>query len=535
MPKSTVTGSSEPSKAKIHGQNGNIINLNPQDMYKSIFSALDTDKNGKIHKKHIFGVLQENGILESDPRISELVQQLRAYDDKQPIDLPTFQSMCANSISLLERAVRHQLIIPDFAAFRAELEDIFEQVRPETAGRVATYIPQLARIDPEHYAMSVCTVDGQIFSVGESDIPYCVQSTGKPILYSMALKLNGEDKVHEHVGHEPSGQGFNEITLNKRKRPHNPMINAGAIMCCSLIKPDEPLADRLEFVTSKWEKLTGGQRVGFNNAVYHSEKQTADRNFALAHFMREMGAFPPNTDIQETLDFYFQWCAIEVTASQQAIVAATLANGGVCPLTNERVFDGQNVRHCLSMMYSCGMYDFSGEYAFTVGLPAKSGVSGALMIVIPNVGGITIWSPRLDEMGNPVRGVEFSKEMVRRFSFHNYDNLAKLDGKIDPRRLQSEVHNSMTFGLIWAASQGDLSEVRRLRHCGVDLDRGDYDDRTALHLAAAEGHLHVVEYLLSKDCAVSPKDRWGATPLADALKNGHGEVAEALKQKGAEG
>merc|ERR1711939_1055918 len=139
------------------------------------------------------------------------------------------------------------------------------------------------------------------------------------------------------------------------------MINAGAIMSSSLIKPECSLADRFDHVMSIWKGLSGEIRPGYNNSVYHSEKATADRNFALAHFMREMGAFPSNTRIHETLDFYFQCCSIEVRAKEMATIAATFANAGVCPVSNNKIFAPGTVQNCLSLMYSCGMYDFSGE------------------------------------------------------------------------------------------------------------------------------------------------------------------------------
>ncbi len=521
------------NKANItYDKKSNVISINPQETYQNLFNALDIESQGFITKKQIFAILLENGIQKYDPRIKDLTDHLRGFDDNQDIDEPTFQKIAAKNISILERVVKGNLVIPDFKTFTTVLEDIFNEVEQYIDGDVARYIPQLARVNPNLYAMTVCTVDGQMFMSGDHEVPYCIQSTSKPATSCMALELHGVEKVHTHVGREPSGRSFNEITLNRASLPHNPMINAGSIMCSSLIKPDAPLADRFDYVTETWRNLTGGARVGFNNSVYHSEKETADRNFALAHFMREVGAFPDDTSITDTLDLYFQMCSIEVTSSQQAIAAATFANAGVCPVTNQRVFGSENVKHCLSMMYSCGMYDFSGEYAFSVGLPAKSGVSGALMIVIPNVAGITIWSPRLDEMGNSVRGVEFSKRLVQKFNFHNYDSLVNIGKKIDPRRIQNEEHGVNVINLIWAASQGDLNEIRRLVSFGIDLNEGDYDKRTAIHLAAAEGHKHVIEYLMSKNCNLSPKDRWGTTPLADAIAHGHDDLANFIRKHG---
>ena len=167
---------------------------------------------------------------------------------------------------------------------------------------------------------------------------FCLQSVSKTVSYCLALDEHGTEAVHRHVGREPSGQSFNELALNPKGLPHNPMVNAGAIMTTSLIRPDLDIADRFDHVAATWRRLTGGGRIGFNNAVYLSERQTADRNFALGYSMRESGAFRPGTDLTQTLEFYFQGCSIEVDAQMLAIAAASLANAGVCPLTEDPVF-----------------------------------------------------------------------------------------------------------------------------------------------------------------------------------------------------
>lgn len=225
-----------------------------------------------------------------------------------------------------------------------------------------------------------------------------MQSCSKPITYCLALEEQGEEKLHKYVGTEPSGKTFNELTLNSHGLPHNPMINAGAIMCGALIRPGAAPSDRFDYVMSKWRDCAGNSKIGFDNAVYLSERQTADRNFALAYFMREKKSYPPDTNLLDILEFYFQCCSIETTTKAMSIIAATLANGGQCPLTGVQVFRPDHVKNCLSLMSSCGMYDFSGEFAFRIGIPAKSGVSGAIMLVIPNLMGMAVWSPRLENL-----------------------------------------------------------------------------------------------------------------------------------------
>ncbi|MEU4338621.1 glutaminase A [Micromonospora lupini] len=506
--------------------------------YGKLFNSFNIDSEGRISAVELGVRLRESGILESDPRVADVWAELRhAVGDKGQtwIDLDGFIGLCKNGGGVVEKSIRGDFVIPDFAALQAEISTIFEGLQSVHGGHVADYIPQLGRVDPEKFGIALCTVDGQRFAIGDADNLFCVQSVCKPINYCLTLEEHGADIVHQHVGREPSGRGFNELTLNSDGLPHNPMINSGAIMCCSLLRPAWEMADRFDHVAETWRKLAGGGAVGFNNAVYLSERRTADRNFALGYFMREHQSFPTGTDLMETLEFYFQCCSIEVDAQALSVVAASLANGGVNPLTGERIFSADTVRKCLSLMSSCGMYDYSGEFAFVIGLPAKSGVSGGLMIVVPGVMGVCVWSPRLDAMGNSVRGVAFCKELVNRFNFHVYDSFAagEVSGKRDPRRGKIEEEVASTIRLLWAASQGDLDVVRIALATGKDPNSMDYDRRTALHLAASEGHLDVVRYLLDRGASPTVQDRWGGTPLSDAQRGAKGSVVTLLESAAA--
>ncbi|MFI7605776.1 glutaminase A [Micromonospora sp. NPDC049366] len=502
--------------------------------YQKLYDSFSHAADGTISQLELINRISQTGISTADPRLQATLNHARSESgDTRGLNLDTFVTICQRDNDLIARALRGELVIPDFASFTDDLVDMYKSLLDDDRGAVADYIPQLARVNPDQLAIAVCTVDGQRFALGDSGTGFCVESVCKPINYCLALEEHGAETVHRHVGREPSGRGFNELTLNNDGLPHNPMINSGAIMCCSLIQPGLASADRFDYYTNAWRKLSGGGRIGFNNAVYLSERQTADRNFALGYSMRESNAFPPGTDLLDTLEFYFQCCSLEIDAESMAVVAASLAGGGVSPLGGGRIFSTDTVQHCLSLMSSCGMYDYSGEFAFSIGLPAKSGVSGALMLVIPQVMGICIWSPRLDPLGNSVRGIEFSRSLVSKYNFHVFDGLVDNEntGKRDPRKRRHESALNDMVRLCWAASQGDLDEVRSLVAGGVDPNNGDYDGRTALHLAASEGHTDIVEYLLDQGVDPAPVDRWGGTPAVDAARGEHQAIVDLLRER----
>eukprot|EP00019_Armaparvus_languidus_P005129 CAMPEP_0168596482 /NCGR_PEP_ID=MMETSP0420-20121227/10044_1 /TAXON_ID=498008 /ORGANISM="Pessonella sp." /LENGTH=591 /DNA_ID=CAMNT_0008633049 /DNA_START=69 /DNA_END=1844 /DNA_ORIENTATION=+ len=328
--------------------------------------------------------------------------------------------------SIVAKAFKNQLAIIDWLSWVEQIKDVFFAVErdvPETEGVNAQYIPELADVDPSLFAVTLCTVDGQVLSLGDYDSEFAIESCMKPILYSLNLETYGEDSVHTYIGREPSGASFNAFTLNQHNKPHNSCINAGAIINSALYHPDLSLAKRYGTFTAELVRMSGGLKPNFSQAVYLSEKSEAWSNFALAHFMRSHGGFPPNANFEEAVDFYFQLCSIEVTTPLLASVGSTYANGGVNPLTGERIMTEENVKKNLQLMYSCGMYDFSGEWACTVGVPAKSGVGGAIYLVIPSRCGVCVRAPPLDQHGNSVRSIEFCKRLVDRLQWSVLDVL----------------------------------------------------------------------------------------------------------------
>jgi glutaminase len=323
--------------------------------------------------------------------------------------------------NLLVKIFTNKLAIQNFTEYSINLSRIFNRIKETPLkGSPASYIPHLANVDQNLFGMSFCSIDGQMFSVGDAFSKFSIQSCVKPLLYCLALEEHPTD-LHNYIGREPSGVKFNSLSLNDRGQPHNPMINAGAIMTCSLIKKEKALYERFDYISKRLCDFSGGIEFGFNNSIYLSEKSTADTNFALAYIMRGEHGFPENTDINEVLDLYFQCCSMDVTTEMLSIVGATLANKGQSVIIGNQVISNKTSRNCLSLMYSCGMYDYSGVWAFDIGIPAKSGVSGCIYAVIPNIGCISIYSPNIDSLGNSIRGIEFFREFVTEFDYHIFN------------------------------------------------------------------------------------------------------------------
>ena len=491
------------------------------ESYKGFFEHLK-GSNNYIKKNQLLNFIKSKGISVNDNRLKSELEKLedKIYED-------AFIELINTNIILFKKIFENDLIISEWNSFTDTIDKIYEKTKNYDSGKLADYIPQLANVDPNLYSISICSIDGQIYNKGDYNTEFCVQSCSKPITYLIGSDMNGSDYIHNFVGREPSGRNFNELCLSNENIPHNPLINSGAIMCASLIDYRNSLANRFDKIISYWSKLAANTKINFSTSVYLSERASADRNNCLAYMMQESKAFSNginkykrdwnNSDLGNTLDFYFQCCSIEVNSTQASIIASTLANGGVCPLTNERIFSNEIVKNALSLMSSCGMYDYSGEWAYTIGIPAKSGVSGIIMGIIPNVMGIAVFSPKLDELGNSSKGIQFFKELMNTYSFHIYDNILSEKKNII---LKHDIQNNQfdLYTLLMSASIGDLNSIIVLESKGLDLNKYDYDGRTALHLACSEGHLEIVEYLIKKGVNTEIIDRWDNKPIDDINK-----------------
>jgi glutaminase len=290
----------------------------------------------------------------------------------------------------------------------AYLAQLHEQWRGDDSGAVADYIPPLALADPASFGIAIATTDGHHYEVGDSRSRFTIQSISKPFTYALALADRGFGAVDAKVGVEPSGEAFNSISLAPDSgRPLNPMINAGAITSTSLVAGDSP-AERERRIVDFYGRCAG-RALEVDREVYEAERDTGYRNRGIGHLLRSVGIL--EGDPEEALDVYFRQCSVSVDCRDLSMMAATLANGGVHPVSGERVLAREHVDRVLSVMTTCGMYDSAGEWVVDVGMPAKSGVGGGVLAVLPGQVGIAVFSPPLDPHGNSVRGVEVCRQI----------------------------------------------------------------------------------------------------------------------------
>ena len=369
------------------------------------------------------------------------------------------------------------------------LIDIYQKYDHLNEGEVASYIPELAKVNPNLFGVATCTTDGQIYQVGDCQHPFTIQSISKAFVYGLALVDHGIEKVKAKVGVEPTGEAFNSILFDEvHNRPYNPMVNAGAIAITSLIEGNS-LQTRFNRILKLFSQFAG-HPLELDEAVYKSESETGHRNRAIAYL--ELNSKMIEEPIAEHLDLYFRKCSILITARDLAIMSATLANNGINPLTKEQVIQPHIVRSILSVMTSCGMYNFSGEWLYEVGLPAKSGVGGGVMAVLPGQLGISVFSPRLDKLGNSVRGIQVCREFCDRFQLHIFDTHTVTE---------SLVNRTYTGAVVFSNKERRQAEKEILEEKGKEILvyelKGDLYFATIEKLVRSlEDHLPGVKYII---------------------------------------
>ena len=528
----------------------------------NIFFSLCEEEDNLIKTKRFKDVLLNSGLKENDKRLFSLFRNLDAHGDK--IVFEDFIEIIRSSELIVEKALRGELSIPDFTYFAKNLDNMFDEAKKVTSGELASYIPPLANVDPEQFGVAIVTTDGQIYQKGDSEVDFSIQSMCKPFNYCFAMEKLGLEKVHQHVGQEPSGRQFDDLTLLAKtavgqlnRIPFNPMVNAGAIMTAGLIGPEESHSQRLRYIRQQFGRLIGwspknefgAELPRFNKNMARQENFTGYNNIAMGYLLMATGNLPhtktelhndihPDEDefdfysepaVTEALKLYFSICSLEMSSVNFATAAATLANSGVCPISQDRVLSQKTVRNCLPVLQTSGMYNASGTFFQQVGLPAKSGVGGGVILIIPRLMGICIFSPRLDKQGNSVRGIEMAKRITSKYLVHTFDGTMTDTDRLDPKIPISKWRANSCGEAIWAASNGNIRTLERLVSEQRDLQNGDYDMRTPLHLASAEGQLEAVQFLLKQGVKPIP-DRWGGYGYFDAKNNNHKDVVKEFEK-----
>jgi glutaminase len=322
------------------------------------------------------------------------------------------------------------------------LHGIHQRCLPTEANSIASYYrpgrgyyaPALAGAERDKFGISLATIDGELHHAGDHELRFALQSLSKVFIYGLSLQDRGRERVLREVGVEPSGDAFNSIVFDERNnRPHNPMVNAGALAATNLVAGDGE-AEKLERILRALRSYAGNERLEVDQETFEEEVRTADRNRATAYLMRGDGMI--TGDVEAMLALYLRQCSVQVTCADLAVMVTTLANGGVNPITGEHCLKRDCVRDVPSVMYTCGMYDFAGEWAYQVGVPAKSGVSGGIMCVIPGKLGIGVFSPGLDSYGKSVRGVRVCQEISEHLGLHVFATESEdaMLGHSEPRR-----------------------------------------------------------------------------------------------------
>lgn len=295
--------------------------------------------------------------------------------------------------------------------YQAILEDIDNRIRPQLGqlGKVADYIPALARVSPRQFGIALRTRDGKEAAAGDCDTAFSIQSISKMFSLTLAMRLHGE-ALFERIGREPSGNPFNSLVQLERENgiPRNPFINAGAIAVADRLVSD---GDAKAAIVDLLGRLSG-EAVAFDREVARSEADSGFRNVALANFMKSFGAI--DNDVASVLDVYFHQCAVAMSCRQLARAAGFLCNDGVHPLDGSRVVGERQARRINALMLTCGTYDAAGEFAYLIGLPCKSGVGGGIVAIVPDRLSLCVWSPALDATGNSVLAMKALEMFVAR-------------------------------------------------------------------------------------------------------------------------
>ncbi|XP_066506191.1 glutaminase liver isoform, mitochondrial isoform X2 [Hoplias malabaricus] len=487
---------------------------------------------GRVSTHHLFETLWSTGVLRTDPRIKDCYALMKKLQDADgAVDSNTFQRCVTGFVSFILKAVQGRFVIPDFSMFAEETQKLFikckhlSSVKEKEEGSEGS----------GKWGVSICTVDGQRLSLGDWAEPCVLGEISWPLVYGLAVDQLGVDYVHKYVGLEEYAKYESPFMLSKQGVPHSPLAETGAIISTSLLqltaRPVTEEEEKYESVLNIVRRLCNKEHANLNCTSYQGLRMDIIRLHALSFYLQEKKCFPEGVDINATLDLLLQCLSTEVTCESGAALAATLANGGLCPMSGDQVLSPSSVRSVLSMMQVGGMKDYSRIFHFKTSVPAKSSSSGMVLIVVPGVLGLACWSPELDAYGNSWRGVHFCEELVSAFQLHSFDIRTPFRQVLSYRQWKVESEGYQIMNVLLAAYRGDLQALRRYFLSGADVNAVDYDGRSALHVAASEGRLEVIKFLVENTRAnCTLKDRWGNTALQEAMRCNQGPATELLKK-----
>eukprot|EP00050_Salpingoeca_kvevrii_P004852 m.263070 g.263070 ORF g.263070 m.263070 type:complete len:629 (-) comp11050_c1_seq2:99-1985(-) len=480
-----------------------------------LFRAYQT-RDCIVPKAKFLHDLKQTGIAIDDPRLRDFVR--RMHQSGSELTYESFSRVVGNSSRLLLAALSGDLVIPEFRSFCTEFNTVYllaaHSYEPLNDSTTLDDLPpetglERLRLQSENFGeiefhAAVTTVDGQRHNQGNPRQSFIIGECVTPLIYAIALDLVGGDVVQEHVGREHSGGHFDDISVNKDGKPYNPLTAAGALMCCALIKPELNTARRYVFVLQRMQELAGGLKLNFNQEKYLLAHENIFRLKATAHFMQGYNKFPEKFNLDDTINLYVQLTCLEITVETGSIIAATLANGGVSPLSGKRVIGADHVRDVLAVMHTCGMDSFSGNWAFTIGFPASNSRNGCILGVVPSLMGICTFAQNDTEEEISPEGLSFCSQLASSFSLGT--TMSRFNVEVDfeneetirdPRKFRNEFMESVTISAMRSARMGDIGALRII-HKLNRLDVRDYHNRNALHVACQHGSAECVRFLARK-------------------------------------
>ncbi|XP_066907584.1 glutaminase liver isoform, mitochondrial isoform X2 [Halyomorpha halys] len=416
-----------------------------------------------------------------------------------------------------------RLRIEDFPEFSEAVEGIYESLQSNISGHATNEFPDVDTVDVNTWGVAICSIDGQRKFMGHSNYPFTMQSICKPLLLAHVLKTVGMESVHKYIDFQPNNVGDNILELNLRGKPFNSMANSGAIMLCALLTALSYKNKSASLVHEAYvqylKEFIGDEHLEFKASAFISKMDTADELRSLSYGVACSSLMPSGCDTLTCLDLYIKACSMEVTVESLSLIAATMANGGINPLTEERVINSDDIKEILSAMYSYGVYQYSGESSFMIGLPMKSSTNGALIMVVPDKMGVALYSPLLNEYQISERSFQFCKELVNKLKLHRFDIQGNMTLKKFPNRREKCCVCEPFCELFSAAAADDVNALTRLLENKADFYATDFFGHNLLHIAAAKGCLNAVKNIVeTHPSLITMKDKWGRTPKAYAYE-----------------